>query len=489
MRIVTLSRAACLAMSSVLTTGAAVGENPAARPDPVAETIPVYYDYVQDGRLRGGRLLIDPTNPRHRAKFGLEPVSEDEQTFLRNATVTTIIGNGPPENRIDIVVLGDGYTAAELGLYAAHVDNVINAFLAEQPLADYFTYFNVHRVDVISNESGVDEPDIGIFRDTALDMTYNCGGISRLLCINTNKAIAAAQAAPDVDQILALANSTRYGGAGYPSADIATLAGNNSSAVELALHEFAHAFANVADEYDYGDGATYTGAEPGDRNISTYDAVTMADLGKKWHWWLDLPHVSTYEGAGYYQFGLYRPTFNSKMRSLGRPFQEINSEELVGSMYKTIDPIDDATPPSQDPYPPGTPFFVAPLQPASHSLDVQWFVDGAPVAGATDTTFTPHYASLTPGEHTIVVEVMDNTPRVRRPALRNNHLTQGLEWTVLAEAGCPGDLDSSGDITLDDLTLLLQNFNSGPGGDLNGDGDTDLDDLTLLLGDFGTACP
>jgi len=451
----------------------------------------VYYDYVQDGRLQGGRFLIDLSDPVQRSTFGLDPLSEEDRIWLRSWSVTTIVDNGPSQNRIDIVLLGDGYTQAELGLYASHVDNVIGQFLAEQPLADYFTYFNVHRVDVISNESGVDEPDYGIYRDTALDMTYYCNGIPRLLCVNVNKALAAAAAAPDADQILVLANSSRYGGAGYPTVDIGTLAGANSAAVEIALHEFGHAFADLADEYDYADGATYSGPEPSERNISTYDAATMSNLQKKWYYWLDLPHVDTYEGAGYYQYGLYRPTYNSKMRSLGRPFEEINSEELVGFMYKTIDPIDDATPASGTPYPEGTTFYVVPLQPVSHSLDVQWSLDGTEVPGATGTTFTPDYASLAPGIHDVSVTVVDNTSYVRRTALRNNHLTETRSWTVEVVADCPGDLDGSGDVTLDDLTLLLGDFGCTSGacsGDVDGDGDTDLDDLTTLLANFGNVC-
>jgi hypothetical protein len=67
----------------------------------------------------------------------------------------------------------------------------------------------------------------------------------------------------------------------------------------------------------------------------------------------------------------------------------------------------------------------------------------------------------------------------------------GLNVSALSfrvPVGCPGDLDGNLEVNLDDLTLLLQSFGSGPGGDIDGDGDTDLDDLTLLLQVFGTTC-
>lgn len=59
---------------------------------------------------------------------------------------------------------------------------------------------------------------------------------------------------------------------------------------------------------------------------------------------------------------------------------------------------------------------------------------------------------------------------------------------------CPGDLDGSGDIGLQDLAILLSHFGtpSGAGagdGDLDGDGDVDLQDLANLLSIFGGGCP
>jgi choice-of-anchor B domain-containing protein len=57
---------------------------------------------------------------------------------------------------------------------------------------------------------------------------------------------------------------------------------------------------------------------------------------------------------------------------------------------------------------------------------------------------------------------------------------------------CPGDLDDSGVVDLNDLALLLADYGCTGGGctaDLDGDGSTDLDDLALLLASFGSPCP
>jgi hypothetical protein len=373
--------------------------------DPDAPQV-IYYDYVEDGVLRGGRIPVDPGNPLH-AQVGPE-------LRASGSPVVTLLDNGPSANRIDIVVVGDGYTAPELGQYASDVDAVWPTFLAEPPLSTYASYFNVHRVDVVSPESGVDnDPSQGIQRNTALDMGYWCGGIQRLLCVNVSKAIAEASNAPDRDAVLALANSATYGGAGYSS--LSTLSGRNGSAIEIALHEFGHSFSGLADEYHYSDGATYTGAEPGIPNVTTLLAADLAALQTKWYRWLDVAGVGTFEGAMYEQFGLYRPTNNSKMRSLGRPFQVVNRERLIFDIYEIVRPIDDATPPGRHPL--DTVFFVTPLQPIGHSLDVQWSLDGRPIAGATGPTLDAGALGLR-GPHVLSVEVADNTPMVRDPGFR-----------------------------------------------------------------------
>jgi hypothetical protein len=87
-------------------------------------------------------------------------------------------------------------------------------------------------------------------KTTPLGSYFYCGGLGRLLCLDTTTAKSYAKLAPDVDQIAVLANSTMYGGAGYTD-ELATVSGGNASAGEILPHEFGHSIGDLADEYPY----------------------------------------------------------------------------------------------------------------------------------------------------------------------------------------------------------------------------------------------
>ncbi len=455
--------------ASTLLAPLALGQEPDQTQDGGFET--VYYDFVDtQGRLAGGQIALR-----------LEPVVTQFKS-----TVTT-------DNRIDLVTVGDGYTSTQLGLYASHADNAVAAFFAQEPFARYSTLFRVHRIDVVSAESGVDnDPTQGISRNTAMDMGFWCSGIERLLCINVSKAYNFAGAAPDVDQILAVANSTKYGGAGYSGSELATVAGGNGSAVEIAVHEFGHSIGNLADEYDYGDGTTYTGTEPSEPNVSKLTAAQMSASGTKWAAWLGTNNsmfdglVSTYEGAYYKQFGVYRPTSDSKMRSLGRPFNLPSVEALIIEMYKTIRPIDDSTPTSQTLIGNET-VFVDPIDPVGNPLAIQWSLDGSPIDGATGTTLDLASLSLAACSYELSVKVTDNTSWVRNESARTQWMQQSLSWSISSQV--PGDIDCDGDVDMSDFGQLQFCLNgnvpqTNPActkADLNHNGYVDSADVALFL--------
>lgn len=387
----------------------------------------IYYDYLKDGRLEGGIIPVDPANRFH------APVPPSTPSLDSTTNVTTIVQNGPSSNRVDLVFVGDGYTQSDLPTYANDVSNANTGIFNEFPLDAYASFFNVHRVDVISNESGVDnDPYLGVLKDTALDMGFWCAGIQYLLCVDVFKALSAAGNAPGADQILAVANSSTYGGAGYNTTDLATFSSANNSSLEIALHEFGHSMADLGDEYDYGGGSTYTGPEVIQPNISIYDAVNMASLQTKWHSWLfdpNNPNIGTFEGAGYYQYGLYRPTTNSKMRSLGQPFEQVNAEQFIINFYKVVRPIDSATPPGT--YGPNKILTVTSVQPVTHNLDVQWYIDGRPISGATGNALNLATIQLPKWKSAVSVEVTDNTPWVRDETLRSQYMKETRSWTIL----------------------------------------------------------
>ena len=371
--------------------------------------------------------------------------------------VTTIRNSGPAANRVDIVILGDGYTAAEIAanVYATHVNNAVNGWFAQQPYSAYRNYFNVHRIDVASAESGADHPSRGIFKNTAFNSTYDCFGTQRLICADVplvNAAISRSISDPNAREIvLVLVNDPEYGGSGGSIA----VASIDAAVVELVLHEVGHSFGLLADEY--GGPPPCGGGEPANPN-ATRDLASI-----KWAAWIapgtPIPTSGpssgvpgAYEGAVYCDTGFYRPTWNSKMRSLGVPFEQINVEQHVKRIYNWVDPIDASAPVgsavtvrqrrSAD-------FSVSTPAPLTHALSVTWTLDGVPIA--TGPSLTLNASQFTLGTHTLSAIVVDPTPWVRNDPAAVLRSTRS--WAVTITSGRAPSADFSGDGS-DDIAVF-----------------------------------
>jgi len=395
-----------------------------------------------------------------------------------DAPSLTIIDNGPPANRVDLVVVGDGYTAADMDDYAVHAQSGVDDLFATPPFDRYLPLFNVHRVGVVSAESGVSgDPTPDVQRDTALGMRFWCGGTERALCVDTFAAASYAENAPDWDQIFAVANSTKYGGVGYPSSDIGTYSGGNGSAPQIAIHELGHTLGNLADEYAYGGPTDYSGPEPSARNVTTLSEAELASAGAKWADWLGVNDpmydglVSTFEGGQYSETGIFRPTIDSMLRNLGREFNLPSAEGLVIEIWKTVSPIDSHTPTIS----PLERDAVVAVDAAAPFLNVRWFINGELVSAGPALDLRNQ--NLSDGVNTITAEVVDDTDLVRDEAARELYMTERRAWTVVALAA---DLTGDGRINSADLGVMLGAWGT-PGADLTGDGVTNTADLGVLL--------
>ena len=149
-------------------------------------------------------------------------------------TVTTVVNNGDPANRIDLAIVNEGYTASQSSQFAADVNTLMGAFFANEVFRDYAPYFNVRALSVASNQSGAGN---GAPKDTAFGAYYNCGGIERLICVDYNKVTAVVNPllpANQRDYIIVLVNHAEYGGSGGSL----VVASTNSEVIEIVLHEF-----------------------------------------------------------------------------------------------------------------------------------------------------------------------------------------------------------------------------------------------------------
>ncbi|WP_086721961.1 M64 family metallopeptidase [Streptomyces angustmyceticus] len=273
-------------------------------------------------------------HPRHTTVPASPPLSPAEKTAIAgDGDVTSIVQNGPVGTKLDVVFVGDGYTAAQQEDFHADVRAKWAKMSAVEPYASYAGLFNVWAVDAVSHESGVSgDPTQDVVRDTALDSAFFCDGTERLLCVDTGKVESYAAKAPAADLVVVLGNSTKYGGAGYNDVSsqvgydgIATASSDNDRSDQIAVHETGHSLGKLADEYAYGESGTYSGPEPAEANLTTLSADQMTAQRQKWYRWIgqespDGGAVGAFEGGGYYEYGLNRPTDNSIMRTLGREF-------------------------------------------------------------------------------------------------------------------------------------------------------------------------
>jgi hypothetical protein len=273
------------------------------------------------------------------------PEKSSDFRALAAADVVPVQVTGDSTDRFDLVFVGDGYTTEDLETYTANVKSKWEELSAVEPFASYKQYFNVWQVNVISAESGVDhDPTRGLLKNTALDMGFWCQGrdanTERLLCVNETKAKEFAALAPQADQVIALGNTAKYGGAG---GSVATASGSNAQAGQIAIHELGHSIGGLADEYDYPY-ADYTGAEPREIN------VTKDPTCAKWGEYLGRPSpdggvIAPVEGARYYRTGLYRPTQNSIMRTLGKEFNSIGRDAMIKAFKTKIPSLNEPVAP------------------------------------------------------------------------------------------------------------------------------------------------
>ncbi len=363
-----------------------------------------------------------------------------------DATVVPIQVTGDPAKRFNLVVMGDGYTTADLPKFREHLDKHLNVLWTLEPFKSYRSYVNVYAVEIESAQSGVDcDPNLDSGAvDTPLDMGFwggcNPNSVQRLLTVNGSAANTYADLVPGTTranrQLLALGNSDTYGGAGGANA---TASGGNALSALITPHELGHSLGGLQDEYDYyargARGEPYEGGEPDSSHHSLLTEQEMATQQRKWWRWLGEQSesggpIARYEGGMYAGTGIWRPAAHSMMKTLGYYFDQISREQMTQRISAKTTILQDGTPASA-PIGADRVVWVETAYPVSHLLDVTWTLDGALVATGGSRSLDLSTKDLSPGLHTLAVTVTDPTEFVRDPAIRSSAaLTQSRTWTV-----------------------------------------------------------
>ena len=162
--------------------------------------------------------------------------------------VVAIHEGGDPATTVDLLLLGDGYTADEHDDFIAKAKEMTDIFFATSPFKERKDDFNVWALAPAAAQSGVSRPSTGTFRDSPIGATYDAFRSERYILTFDNKSMRRIASSAPYDFIEILTNTEVYGGGGIYGL-FSTAAANSEWAPYLFVHEFGHHFAGLADEY------------------------------------------------------------------------------------------------------------------------------------------------------------------------------------------------------------------------------------------------
>jgi hypothetical protein len=264
-------------------------------------------------------------------------------------TVTRLLTSGPAGAKRDLVIIGDGFTAAQQGRYNNLVrDFVIQGVFNDGVYREDANAFNIHRINVNSVDSGVTQVDtagvVTTARNTALDYRYSgqwgrCWmewGPNTGTRLNNLLALV-----PGWEFVFIILNEPGWGGCAGGGQLAITL----NSPTPVGLHEMGHMVGGLCDEYD-AVGGNYTGGEPGCPNM-TIDTLRASIK------WRDFVNPSTplptacggaidnandagafLGGAARFATGIWREACNDRMVSNTPPFGPVD----YNHMKEALDP-------------------------------------------------------------------------------------------------------------------------------------------------------
>ncbi len=241
------------------------------------------------------------------------------------APLITIQQSGPPAAKVDLLLLGDGYTAAEQAKFVRDARRLTEVLFATPPFKEHRRDFNVWGLCPPANASGISRPSTGVYHDSPVGATYDAFGSERYVLTFDNRALRKVAAFAPYEFIEILANNRTYGGGGIFNL-YSTVAVDNAWANYVFVHEFGHHFAGLADEY-YTSAVAYAPAtartEPWEPNVTALldpGALKWRDLVAP-----DTPLPTPWDKEAYEKYSGEIQRRRRQLRKDKRPEQEMEA--------------------------------------------------------------------------------------------------------------------------------------------------------------------
>ena len=238
---------------------------------------------------------------------------------------------GTIAHSLDIVLLPDGFTAAEKDKFLASCLMWSNALFKYSPFTENRHRINIRAVWAPSNEKGIDKPGIGKWVDNLLDTRFYTFNSERYQMTEEFQKVRDVAACAPYESIFILTNTDKYGGGGIYNFYGLGSAGETGRTGEVYVHEFGHSLMGLGDEYiEIGNtvSALYpVGKEPWEPNLTRF-----VDFNGKWENMIEegtpIPttiengskpedwKIGAYEGGGYLEKGIYRGWPECMMKAL-----------------------------------------------------------------------------------------------------------------------------------------------------------------------------
>jgi len=379
---------------------------------------------------------------------------------------------GPANQRLNLIIMGDGYQVQEINKFRQDVDRNLAVMWTMEPFRSYRYYINIYVLEIISKESGIRRdpgedasPEVKDAKNTALRLWYR-DGLTNPLARGVTYGPAPLNSPPGtrsgaqqrtwylenyvkpelglpIDsqniQTLAIANTFTYGGIGGFHA---TTTGSAPQGPLVSIHELGHSLGLIADDYPYIERNVWRGCwtdgEPDSFSHTIYISTEkmIADQHKWWRWIGEDSAssgspIGLYEGGNTWPCGIRRASEYSMMRWTGYHFDVVQREQMT----IRITGRRDANRMSLEHTPEGEigpkdVIWVEAMHPRYHELNITWRVNGQMIENHNSFNLELSKLNLKNGD-IIEVTVSDPTYFVRDPKWINGpRLTQTRQFTV-----------------------------------------------------------